>query len=326
MNSPLHPWRNFGADRDSQRRFPLLISLLAFLFSMMCMSLFAQSRTPHSAPASSGAHRDLGVSLADLERVSQATDSDIANLHAEKWGAGWTKSILRSKDQQQQQAQQVAATLQRNLRSAMPDLIHDVRNGRGSVSASFKLYDNLSVVCEALDSLINTAESKGKKEEAAPLNEDYNALVHLRRELSSYIQTAAVSMETKGRVPAYTGASATTASSSGTHMVTGPGGVKRIVVDDAAPEPRQKPARTAAPKPKAVPVIRVATPAPAPAAAPVARVAPPTTVAAPVPASATAPAPAPAPVAAASASAPAAAPAPAATPAPKKKATLYYTN
>lgn len=318
MNNPLHPWRNFGADRDSQRRFPLIISLLAFLFSMLSMSLLGQSRnaqprgthaTAAAAPAAAGsARRDLSASLADLERVSQATDGDIANLHVEKWGAGWTKSILRnSKDQQQ--SQQVAATLQRNLRGAMPDLIRDVQGARGSVSATFKLYDNLSVVCEALDSLINTAESKAKKEEVAPLNEDYNALARLRRELSSYIQTAAVSMETKGRVPAYTAGSTATTSASGTHVVTGPSGVKRIVVDDAVPE--KKAARTVkpAPAPKtaaaAAPVVKATAPAPAPAVAPT---------------QATAPAAAPAPVAAA------AAPAPTASPAPKKKATLYYTN
>lgn len=319
MNNPLHPWRNFGADRDSQRRFPLIISLLAFLFSMLSMSLLGQSRTAQpkgthataaAAPSAAGsARRDLSASLADLEHVSQATDGDIANLHVEKWGSGWTKSILRS-SKDQQQSQQVAATLQRNLRGAMPDLIHDVQGARGSVSATFKLYDNLSVVCEALDSLINTAESKGKKEEVAPLNEDYNALARLRRELSSYIQTAAVSMETKGRIPAYTAGSTPAASSSGTHVVNGPGGVKRIVVDDAVPEKKDARPVKHTPAPRVagavVPVAKATAPAPAPAEA-----------------QAPAAAPAPAPVAAAAATA---APAPAASPTPKKKATLYYTN
>lgn len=325
MNNPLHPWRNFSADRDSQRRVPLIISLLAFLFSMMCMSLLAQTRTAHTAPA--GTHRDLSASLSDLERVAQATDNDIAGLHAEKWGASWTRSILRGKDQQQVQAQQQAVLLQRNLRSAMPDLIHDAQNARGSLSATFKLYDNLSVVCQALDSLISTAESKGKKDDAAPLNQDYNALVALRRELSSYIQTAAVAVESKGRMPGYGSTSASSGYGSGTHMVTGPGGVKRIVVDDAVPEPRQKSAkavapRPAAPKPAAVPVLRVANPAPTTktAAAPAARV----TAPAAAPAANNAPAPSrPAVVASSDA---AAAPAPVASPTPKKKATLYYTN
>jgi hypothetical protein len=325
MNTPLHPWRNFGADRDSQRRFPLIISLLAFLFSTFSLALFGQSRTAHphgapaqaaavpaAAPSNNGARRELSASLADLERVSQATDSDIANLHVEKWGSGWSKTILRSKDEHQQQAQQVAASLQRNLHYAMPDLIHDVQNARGSVSTTFKLYDNLSVVCEALDSLINTAESKGKKEESAPLNEDYNALVRLRREFSSYIQTASVSLETKGKLPAYTA----TGSSHGAQTVTGPGGVKRIVVDDTVPE--KKPA--AAPVHKKKPAAAAPTSAASEPATPASAPAPLTArVAAPpaVPASAAAPA---------ASSASTLAPAPSPSPTPKKKATIYYSN
>jgi len=336
MNTPLHPWRNFGADRDSQRRFPLIISLLAFLFSTFSLALFGQSRTTHphgapaqaaavpaAAPSSNGARRELSASLADLERVSQATDSDIANLHVEKWGSGWSKTILRSKDEHQQQAQQVAASLQRNLHYAMPDLIHDVQNARGSVSTTFKLYDNLSVVCEALDSLISTAESKGKKEESAPLNEDYNALVRLRREFSSYIQTASVSLETKGKLPAYTA----TGSSHGAQTVTGPGGVKRIVVDDTVPEkkPAAAPVRKKKPAAAAPTSAAIAPTAPEPAPAPVTAraVAPPAPISAPVAAPPAVPASAAAPAAS---SASTLAPVPGPSPTPKKKATIYYSN
>jgi hypothetical protein len=323
MTTPLHLWRNFGADRDSHRRFPLIISLLAFLFSMFTMGLLGQGRQPRSpqtaaaavpAASSVGIRHDLSASLADLERVSQAADNDIAGLQVDKWGAGWTKSILRSKDQHQQQAQQVAASLQRNLRGAMPGLIHDVQIAHGNLSSTFKLYDNLSVVCEALDSLLTTAESRGKKEELAPLNEDYNALIRLRREFSSYIQTAAVSMETKGRMPAYTATSTGSKSGSGSHVITGSDGVKRIVVDDTIPEKKQKsvqpakPATKSAAAPAAAPVARAAAPAPAPAKASA-----PALAASSAPAPQTAPAPRPA-------------PAPEAQPTPKKKATVYYTN
>ncbi len=367
MNTPLHLWRNFGADRDSKRRFPLVISILAFLFStfVLTVTLFGQSRTAKprptqaqtsaSIPAATGGHRDLSASLADLDRVSQATDSDIANLHVDKWGPGWTKTILRSKDQNQQQAQQVAASLQRNLRGAMPGLIHDVQNARGSLSTTFKLYDNLSVVCEALDLLITAAEAKGKKEESAPLNEDYNALIRLRREFSNYIQAGTVALETKGKLPAYTGSTSSGRSGSGSQTVTGPGGVKRIIVDDAIPE--KKPAATPVQKkkPAAAAPSSAASELPAPASAPApvtARaVAPPApnnavrspsaTVAsapqssntAPVASTSTVSVPAAAPVPVpGSAAAPSPAqmqalvPAPSPSPTPKKKATVIYSN
>ncbi len=90
----------------------------------------------------------------------------------------------------QAEAQQAATSLQRNLRYALPELVHNVQSSRGSMSTTFKLYDDVSLVCEAVDSLINASEAAGKKTEAAPLTDDYTALAKVRRSLSAYIQQA----------------------------------------------------------------------------------------------------------------------------------------
>src|SRR5436853_7917180 len=118
----------------------------------------AQSQTSRSQQRTqvvmAGAGRtDLNSALIDLERISQATQTDIANLQVEKWKSGWKSGFLKD-GSHKDQAQQAAGSLQRNLANALPGLIRDVQSSRGSLSASFKLYDDVSLVVEAVDSLI----------------------------------------------------------------------------------------------------------------------------------------------------------------------------
>ena len=114
-------------------------------------------------------------------------------MHVESWKSGWKPGFMKGGNSHQAEAQQAATSLQRNLRYALPELIHNVQTPRGSMSTTFKLYDDVSLVCEAVDSLINASEAAGKKNEAAPLADDYAALAKVRRSLSAYIQEASAS-------------------------------------------------------------------------------------------------------------------------------------
>src|SRR5580765_4190 len=165
-------------------------------------NLAAQSRNAqHTQVAMAGSGRaDLNSTLIDLDRVSQATQSDISNMHVEKWKSGWKSGFLKD-GSHKDQAQQAAGSLQRNLANALPGLISDVRNSRGSISTTFKLYDDVSLVCEAVDSLISASEAAGKKSDAAPLVDDFSALARIRRSLAGYIQQSAASLATKGKMP-----------------------------------------------------------------------------------------------------------------------------
>ena len=202
---------------------------------------------------------DLNSALISLDRISQATQNDIANMRVESWKSGWKPGFMKG-NQHQAEAQQAATSLQRNLRYALPELIHNVQSSRGSMSTTFKLYDDVSLVCEAVDSLINASEAAGKKSEAAPLVEDYTALAKVRRSLSAYIQEASAQWENHGKAP-YAALSATPArqqsfqrqttpraaassqpaSSQPTQVVTDQG-VKKIIIDDTIPEKKTPPA------------------------------------------------------------------------------------
>lgn len=217
-------------------------------------NLVAQSRSAQrrQVEMAGTGHTDLGTTLVDLDRVSQATQSDIANMHVETWKAGWKTGFLKD-GEHKDQAQQAAKSLQRNLANALPTLIHDVQSSRGSVSTTFKLYDDVSLVCEAVDSLIAASEAAGKKGDAAPLVDDFSAFARIRRSLSNYIQQSSSVLESRGRT-SYAAVSAPQAAApqraAAQRVVAAPAapqvvvdqGVKKIIVDDTVPEKAAAPA------------------------------------------------------------------------------------
>ena len=211
----------------------------------------AQSRYAQRMQAAVSGRTDLNSTLIDLDRVSQAVQNDIANLHVDRWKSGWKSGFLKGSSQKEQ-AQQAAGSLERNMANALPGLIHDVQSSRGSIATTFRLYDDVSLVCETLDSLVNTSEAAGKKNDAAALAEDYSALTRIRRSLSTYIQQSAFTWETKGKMPAASFSAPATAparqaSAASPQIVTTDQGVKRIIIDDTVPE--KKPAPAAKKKP-----------------------------------------------------------------------------
>ena len=193
------------------------------------LSLAAQTTHPAAARARAKAKPDLATavsapawtdvngSLERLEQVRAAAEADIADLDVGRWKTGWKTAWLKSSSHKQQ-AVGLAASLEHNLRDAMPDLIRDAQNSRGGVGATFKLYNNVNVVYESLESLVEITNSYGRKGESAQIAADYAALGRLRQELSGYIQQTAASLEP-------------------VRPVTLP---KKIIVDDNVPEKGHK--------------------------------------------------------------------------------------
>jgi hypothetical protein len=259
----------------------VLISAAAILVMMFALgyNLSAQARR---AQRHDTGHTDLNTALINLDSVSQATQSDIANMHVESWKSSWKPGFLKGGSSHQAEAQQAATSLQRNLRYALPELVRNVQNSRGSMSTTFKLYDDVSLVCEAVDSLINASEAAGKKSEAAPLLDDYAALAKVRRSISAYIQQATAQWENHGKAPyaalsapiqqqpvqrmqqpvqqprvqqsfqqqqpppqqqqAYSQPAASQSAPAPSTQVIDDQGVKKIIVDDTIPEKKTPPA------------------------------------------------------------------------------------
>jgi hypothetical protein len=204
-------------------------STLAVLATFVCaMSTVLAGQARNTATA----RPDLNTTLGDLEKAAQSTQVDLANLRTDKWGS----SLKLGKNSHAKDAEKTAISLKRNLKSALPDLISEVRAAHGSVVSSFKLYDDVSVVCETLDSLVTATETYGKKEEYGPLAEDFSRLTKIRRNLSSYIEGRAAALESKsaGTVTASATAHAPRQTTSATAQANAASQKKTRAIDDAA--------------------------------------------------------------------------------------------
>jgi hypothetical protein len=206
--------------------------------SLVAQTVRAQNVSLHRPPPAKATSEapaapdrpSLDPAIADLQRVVAATSSDLEDLQIDQWRTGWRAAWMRG-NERKEEAQTVATSLRRNLKEAVPGLITEVQNSHGSVASTFKLYNDLNVVVESLDSLIAITRDYGRKGDSGPLSYDYTALGRLRQDFSSYIQVMAASLEPKTKTP---GAAASGAP------------VKKVVIDDDIPETKPARKRTAA--------------------------------------------------------------------------------
>ncbi|HSM88179.1 MAG TPA: hypothetical protein VLT16_18635 [Candidatus Limnocylindrales bacterium] len=188
---------------------------------ILCLGLSAAAQTRATGRV------DLESTLLDLERTAASTNSDIGHLRIGTWKGGW-KSGFTVSGSHKQRAEQAAGSLQRNLRSALPELIRDTLNSHGTIATTFKVFEDVSLVCETLDSLVETAQQVGKKDEYLPLTDDYSNLMRIRRTLSAYIQQRAAALE-PGSQSSYPSS----------YIVPGSNGARKIIIDDTEPAKKQ---------------------------------------------------------------------------------------
>jgi hypothetical protein len=212
----------------------VLLVIVSFLFVLILASpaVSAQKSSvvrtqPLAAPAPPVPSPALTSALNDLDRVSSATEVDIANLGSggekndRSWRNAWRFWHPLSSSSHGPHDTQAAASLQRNLHDAMPGLIQDARTS-GTFATTFKLYNNLSVVCELLDTLVKSSRSDGGKGDTALAN-DSEAMGRIRQDLASYVEQTAASLDARGQY-----------ATPSTPAISKP--PKRIVIDDTAPE------------------------------------------------------------------------------------------
>jgi hypothetical protein len=216
------------------KSLPAVILLLLTPFAMAQNSQAAPSR-PQAAAAQSPdpATANLEPILSRIQQASEATKNDLSALRIDRWKADSAQKAELNK---------IVDSLRRNLTSAVPDLINEVRKNHGSVSTTFKLYHNLNVVYEYVNYLADSASALGKENEYSPLGRDAATLDTARQDLSNFVEQAANNLEEKVRLAAAPPPPAV-------ELPT-----KKIVVDD---NPSKKPAtnrkkKTSPPAPQPV--------------------------------------------------------------------------
>jgi hypothetical protein len=215
-------------------------SALAVAIFVLLAALCAVAQTSNVSPPAQSLP-SLDSIVLEIQQAVQAADVDLARLRIEKW---------KTESSEKAQMQQLADSLHKNIAYAIPDLISDVRSSHGGVSTTFKLYHNINVVFEYLDSLTDAAGSMGRSEEYESLSRDTAALDKARQHLSTYIEEAAATLESEAR--------AATASTTPTPAATPQATPKKIVVDDDSAQKktattRKKKTSASPPKPSPTP-------------------------------------------------------------------------
>ncbi len=230
--------------------FAAVIALLFFAGYSAGAQVQQQAAPPQrtqAAPQAPPQATNVNDILLEVQKVTSSTNVDIGKLRIERW---------KTDAEQKQQLQQIAESLQKNIANAVPGMITDVQSSRGSVVATFKLYHNLNVLYENLNYLADVAGSLGKKEEFEPLSADCAALESARKNLSIYIEQAAVRLENTNR--ALTNSATQARQAPGT-----PVDGKKVVVIDEDEKPAKKPAKPTKKKTSPPPASSAAAPAPA---------------------------------------------------------------
>ncbi len=163
------------------RWFSLLPLLLAAASTQM---LFSQSAASPPVPYSSVSQ--LNLLLSQLEQAAQAAQVDLAKLRIERW-----KADSGSKRQTEANVE----SLQRNLQTALPGIIGELRNSPENLASTFKLYRNLDALYDVLGSVVESAGAFGSKDEFQSLENDLSALERSRRSFADRMETLAGAKE-----------------------------------------------------------------------------------------------------------------------------------
>jgi hypothetical protein len=189
------------------------------LLCMAMLPLAAQQTAP-----------DPSATLNSLEQAARASVSDISRLRIEKWKTdGGTK----------RNAQNDSDSIQRNMGSALPELIAKVRSAPQDLNANFKLYRNVDVLYDYFARFRETAGAFGSRDDYDALAHDLDSLDSARHALAERMD--ALSASAQAELTQYR------AQARGAQAAAASAPPKKIVIDDSEPEKKTAKKKTAKP-------------------------------------------------------------------------------
>jgi DNA repair exonuclease SbcCD ATPase subunit len=175
---------------------------------------------------------ELNGLLDQLKQTSQTLQVDLAKVRIDRW---------KTDSGTKKQVQSNVESIQRNLQSALPEMITQLNNSPEDLAASFKLYRNLDALYNVFGTVMGYAEGLGSKDEVQSLNNDMSGLESARRSFGERMQRLALSKEeelSRLRTQVRTLQAAVAAAPP-----------KKVVVDDTEPPKKPAPKKKPATKP-----------------------------------------------------------------------------
>ncbi len=158
----------------------------ACAIAILCVAPTAQVSSNQLTPVPYSSASELNLLVSQLLQASQATQADLSKMRIEKW-----KTDSNTKKQTQANVE----SIQRNLQSAMPEIINQLQASPENLNATFKLYRNLDALYDVFSSVVESAGAFGSKDEFQSLANDLGTLEHTRRSLADRLDTLSASKE-----------------------------------------------------------------------------------------------------------------------------------
>jgi hypothetical protein len=196
----------------------------------LCLFALAIASLAQTPAVSYTSIAELNQLLGNLQQASQTTQEDLSHMRIEKW---------KTDSGTKRQTESNVESIQRNVQTALPGMLNDLKNSPENVALTFKVYRNLDALYDVMSSVVESAGAFGSKDEFQSLSKDLGALEDSRRAFADRMDKIATAKETElGQLRV---------ALQNARAEIPP---KKTVVDDTAPTPKKPaPRKKAVPKP-----------------------------------------------------------------------------
>lgn len=197
-----------------------LVVRSAFCFVAVLAPIAASQQQAGGAqpPVAYASVNELNGILAKLQNTAQSMQTDLGRLRIDKW---------KTDSSTKKQTLANVESIQRNLQSALPEMVTSLNSSPEDLAATFKLYRNLDALYDVFGSVLESAGAFGSKDEFQTLGNDMSGLEGVRHSFGERMQKLASTKEdelTRLRTQVKTLAAAP------------PPPPKKVIVDDTEPE------------------------------------------------------------------------------------------
>ncbi len=142
--------------------------------------------SPQGGPVSYASVSQLNGLLAQLEATSATAQADLMKLRIERW---------KTDSSTKKQSLSDVESIQRNLQTALPEMIGQLRSAPEDMPATFKLYRNLDALYDVLSGVVESAGAFGPKDDFQALANDLQSFEGTHKQLADRVNNLATSKE-----------------------------------------------------------------------------------------------------------------------------------
>lgn len=144
------------------------------------------SPAPVTPAVSYNSASELNQLLTQLQQTSQTTQLDLASLSIERWKVDSNTKRNTAAD---------VESIQRNLQTALPEIMGRLRSSPESLPPTFELYRNLDALYDVFTSVVESAGAFGNRDEYQALRNDLNAMETSRRAFADRMEKLTTAKE-----------------------------------------------------------------------------------------------------------------------------------